>query len=176
MMVFFLPNSRALFVQIAQMGLILPRWVLILPRIPPPTPVLYSVVTKPFRDMYEHETPPAPPQNTPFPGLILKVGKMNYCLGKMDPIWAKCLKSGQNVSRSGQIFFIHNHILRPQPVVFVCDSHTDSNKNFFLPTKLLNLKKSPCTLASLNHLIMFCSWFVKRLPCSGQRQEQCCSR
>ena len=43
----------------------------------------------PFGDMYEHGTPPAPPQNTPFPGLILKVGKMNYCLGKMDPIWAK---------------------------------------------------------------------------------------
>ena len=57
--------------------------------------------------MYEHETPPAPPQNTPFPGLILKVGKMNYCLGKMDPIWAKCLKSGQNFSRSGQKKFIH---------------------------------------------------------------------
>ena len=52
--------------------------------------------------MYEHETPPAPPQNTPFPGLILKVGKMNYRLGKMDPIWAKCLKSVQNFSRSGQ--------------------------------------------------------------------------
>ena len=32
---------------------------------------------------------------------------MNYCLGKMDPIWAKCLKSGQNCSRSGQFFFIH---------------------------------------------------------------------
>ena len=57
--------------------------------------------------MYEHETPPAPPQNTPFPGLILKVGKMNYRLGKMDPIWAKCLKTGQNFSRSGQKKFIH---------------------------------------------------------------------
>ena len=35
------------------------------------------------------------------------VGKMNYRLGKMDPIWAKCLKSGQNFSRSGQKKFIH---------------------------------------------------------------------
>ena len=52
--------------------------------------------------MYEHETPPAPPQNTPFPGLTLKVGKMNYCLGKMDPISAQRLKSGQNFSESGQ--------------------------------------------------------------------------
>ena len=61
----------------------------------------------PFEDMYEQETPPAPPQSTPFPGLILKVGKMNYCLGKMDPIWAKCLKSGQNFSRNGQKKSIH---------------------------------------------------------------------
>ena len=45
--------------------------------------------------MYEHETPPTLHQNTPFPGLILKVGKRNYCLGKMDPIWAKCLKVGK---------------------------------------------------------------------------------
>ena len=89
------------FVQIAQMGLILPRWGLILPRIPPPTPVLYSAVTNPFRDMYVHKTPPTPPQNTSFPGLILKVGKMKYRLSKMDPNWAKCLKSGQNFSRSG---------------------------------------------------------------------------
>ena len=33
------------FVQIAQMDLILPRWGFILPRIPPPTPVLYSAIT-----------------------------------------------------------------------------------------------------------------------------------
>ena len=96
-----------LVVQIAQMGLILPRWGLILPRIPPPTPVLYSVVTKPFRGYVRTRNTASPTQNTPFPGLILKVGKMNYCLGKMDPIWAKCLKSGQNFSRSGQKKFIH---------------------------------------------------------------------
>ena len=51
--------------------------------------------------MYVHKTPPTPPQNTRFPGLNLKVGKMNYRLGEMDPNWAKCLRSGQNVSRSG---------------------------------------------------------------------------
>ena len=39
--------------------------------------------------------------NTSFPGLNLKVGKMNYSLGKMDPNWAKCLKMGQNFSRCG---------------------------------------------------------------------------
>ena len=37
----------------------------------------------------------------------MKVGKMNYRLGKMDPNWAKCLKSGQNISRSGQKKIIH---------------------------------------------------------------------
>ena len=48
------------------------------------------------------------PQNTPFPDLTLKVGNMKYSLGKMDPNWAKCLKSGQKISRSGQIkMFIH---------------------------------------------------------------------
>ena len=50
-----------------------------------------------------HQPHPKPP----FPGLKLKVGKMNYGLGKMDPKWAKCLKSGQNLSRSGQKTFIH---------------------------------------------------------------------
>ena len=38
---------------------------------------------------------PSSPQNTPFPGLNLKVGKMNYCLGNLDPKWAKCFKSDQ---------------------------------------------------------------------------------
>ena len=37
------------FVQIAQMGPNLSRWGLILPRIPRPTPVLYSGITYPFR-------------------------------------------------------------------------------------------------------------------------------
>ena len=72
----------------AQMGLILPRLSLIFPRIPPPTLVLYSAVINPFRDMNVHKTPPTPTQNTPFPGQIFKVGKMNYSLGKMDPNWA----------------------------------------------------------------------------------------
>ena len=57
---------------------------------------------------------PTPPQNTPFPVLILKVGKMNSQLGKMDPNWAKCLKSGRNFSSSGQKKNIHNNVL-PSP-------------------------------------------------------------
>ena len=65
-----------LFVHIAQMGLILPRWGLIL--IPPPTPLLYSAVTGPFLDMCIHKKNRTPPQTTPFPGLNWNVGKMNY--------------------------------------------------------------------------------------------------
>ena len=41
------------------------------------------------------------------PGLNLKVGKMNYSLDNLDPIWTICSKSGQNFSRSGQNKFIH---------------------------------------------------------------------
>ena len=69
MIKFVLPNSRdfcPIFVQIAQMGIILPRWVLILPR-KPLQPLFF---TQPslnlFGDMYDHETSPAPPQNTLF--------------------------------------------------------------------------------------------------------------
>ena len=65
--------------------------------------------------MYIHKTPPTPSQNTPFSGLNLKVGKRNYRLGNLDPNWAKCLKSGQNFSRSGQKKFIHRtHVLTSQ--------------------------------------------------------------
>ena len=56
--------------------------------------------------MYLHKTPPTQPQNTPFPGLNLKVGKMNYPQ-KLDSIWAKCLKSGEFFSRSGNFIIIH---------------------------------------------------------------------
>ena len=82
---------------------------LILPRIPPQTPVLYSAITNPFLGyMYIHKTPPTPPQNTIFPCLKLKVGEINCCLGKMYPVCAKCLKIGQIFSRSGQKKIIHH--------------------------------------------------------------------
>ena len=61
--------------------------------------------------MYEHKTPPTPPQNTPFPSLNMKVGQINYILGILDPKWAKCLKSGQNFSRNGQKKNIHLQIV-----------------------------------------------------------------
>ena len=40
-------------------------------------------MTSPLGVMYMHKT--TSPQNTSFPGLNLKVGKVTYRLGKMDP-------------------------------------------------------------------------------------------
>ena len=47
-------------VQIAQMGLILPRWGLILPRIPLSSLVLYSAVTRSFRGYVRTQNTPKP--------------------------------------------------------------------------------------------------------------------
>ena len=52
--------------------------------------------------------------NYPFPGLKLKVGKTNYCPSKMDLKWAKCLKVGQNFSRSGN-FLLFIPLCRHRP-------------------------------------------------------------
>ena len=62
-----------------------------------------------FRDVYtgKHKTLPIPSQNSAFPGLNLKLGKMNYCLCKMRSIVVICAKSGQNFSRSGHKKNIH---------------------------------------------------------------------
>ena len=69
-------------------------------------------VETPFWDMYIHKTDPTPPQNTPFPGLNLKVGKMNYSLSKMDPSpqLGKMFEKRTKISRSGQLKFIHNPV------------------------------------------------------------------
>ena len=68
MIEFFFPNSRALlplFVRIAQMGLILPSWGLILPGVPPPTYVLYSAVTNPFQGYVRTKNTPNSTPKTP---------------------------------------------------------------------------------------------------------------
>ena len=48
------------------MGLILPRWGLILPRILPPTPVLYSAVTLTFQGYVRTQKTLKPTQKHPF--------------------------------------------------------------------------------------------------------------
>ena len=80
MIEFFFPileHCCLLFVQIAQMGHILPKWV---PEYQN-QPLFFTLPSPiPFGDMYVHRTPRSQPQNTPFPGLNLKVDKMNYRL------------------------------------------------------------------------------------------------
>ena len=69
MIEFFSPNLEhfcPLFTQIAHMCLILPRWGLILPRIPPPTPVLNSAVTNPFLGYVCTRNTPNPTRQHPF--------------------------------------------------------------------------------------------------------------
>ena len=101
----------------------------------------------PFRDIDAHKTPPSPPQNTPFPGLNLKVGKMNYSLGNLDPNWAKCLKSGQNFSRSGKKKLNHDrssrklnsHFLNLGHIVALYDHTVLANDLSWIPSWSLNL-------------------------------------
>ena len=73
-----------------------------MPRIPPPIPVLYKAVA-PLSGIFTYTIHPQP-LNTPFSGLNLKVGKLNYHLGNLDPNWAKCLKSGQLFYKWAKIF------------------------------------------------------------------------
>ena len=48
-----------------------------------------------FGDICVHRTPLRQAQNTPFPRLNLKMGKLKCHLGNLDPNWAKLLKSEQ---------------------------------------------------------------------------------
>ena len=61
----------------------------------------------------------------PFSGLNLKVGKKNYNLSKMGPIWAICTKSGQNFSRSGQ----EKIILLIRQICTVLHAYEDKSKS-----------------------------------------------
>ena len=94
MIEFFPPNfSRALlpfFAQIAKTGLILPRWGLNLPRIPPPIPVLYSAVTHTFLGYVQTQNTPKPTSKQPFSWPELESGQNELArLGNSDPNWAK---------------------------------------------------------------------------------------
>ena len=70
-----LEHFYPLFVQIAHMGLILPIWDLILPRIPPPTPVLHSDVTHPFSRYVRTQNTPKPTPKHPFSWPELESGQ-----------------------------------------------------------------------------------------------------
>ena len=82
-------------IQIAQIGLILPRWGLILPRKPPPSPVLYSAVTKPLLRYTKHLQP------HPKTPLFLA---WTWKWAKSTTIWAIWTSTGQNVWKVGKTF------------------------------------------------------------------------
>ena len=81
-----------LFVQIAQIGLILPRWGLILPRSPPPAPVLYSAVTHPFRGYVRTQNTPKPTPKHPFSWPEFESGQNEQPSGQFGPQLGKMFK------------------------------------------------------------------------------------
>ena len=72
---------------------------------PPQKQYVHKTQPNVHKTQYVHKTQPNPPQNTPSPGPNLKVGKICYSLGNLNPNWAKCLKSGQNFLVELGIFF-----------------------------------------------------------------------
>ena len=97
MIEFFCPileHFCTLFVRIAQMGLILPRWALILARIPPP-PLFF---TQPSQTTFGDTKPP---QTHPKTLLFLA---WTWKWAKWTTIWANWTPSGQNVWKVGKTF------------------------------------------------------------------------
>ena len=87
------------------MGLILPRWGLILPRIPPPTPVLYSAVTR-------SAVTSDPTPKHPFSWPELESGQNELQSGQFGPQLGKMFEKWENFSRSGQKKIIHVRYVR----------------------------------------------------------------
>ena len=80
-------------------------WGLTLPRKPPPTPLLYSAVSHPLQGYVRtQKKTQTKPQNTRFPGLNLKLGKVNYRLGNLDPYWPNVWKVDKTNSKNRIMF------------------------------------------------------------------------
>ena len=92
-----------MLVQIAQLGLILPRWGLILPRTPPPTSVLHSAVTIPKTSVFYTAVTNPIWQNTPSaqPKTPLFL-TWTWKWAKSTTVWAKWTPTGQNVWKVGK--------------------------------------------------------------------------
>ena len=88
------------------MGLIFPRWGLILPRKPPTTLFITQQSLNPFGDMYEHETPPAPPQPHPFSWPDFESGQSEQMSGQNGPHLGKMFESFLEVGKKN--LFIGN--------------------------------------------------------------------
>ena len=79
------PWNNPLIIQIAQMGLILHRWGIILPRIPPPTSVLYSALTNPFWGYVWTQNTHSPTQKHPFSWPDFESGQNELLSGQNGP-------------------------------------------------------------------------------------------
>ena len=93
------------------MGLILPRWGLILPRSPPPTPVLYPDVTHPFWRYVYTQNSPKPTSKHPISWPELESGQNELQSGQFGHQLGKMFEKWQIFSRSGQKNFIHECFL-----------------------------------------------------------------
>ena len=105
MIEFFCPileHVWPLFVQIAQMYLILHRWGFILPRIPLPTPVLCSAIINLFQGYVRTQNTPNPTPKHPFSWPDFESGQNKLQSGQNGPQLGKMFEKWQNFSRSGQ--------------------------------------------------------------------------
>ena len=84
------------------MGLILPRWGLTLPRIPPRTPVLYSAVTIPSWGYVRAQNIPNPTPKHPFSWPELENGQNELLSRQNGPQLGQIFENWASVSRSGQ--------------------------------------------------------------------------
>ena len=84
------------FIEIAQMGLILPRLGLVLPGIPSPTPVFYSAVTHPLQGYVCAQNTANPTPKHFFSWPEIESGQNEIPSGQFGPQLAKMFGSGQN--------------------------------------------------------------------------------
>ena len=84
------------------MVLILPLWGLTLPRIPPPTPVLYSAVTIPSWGCVLTQNTPTPTPKHPLSWPKLESGQSELPSGQNGPQLGKMFEKWAKLSRSGQ--------------------------------------------------------------------------
>ena len=122
-MIEFFSNSRALLLTfrtncpICLDGSHLPRWGLILPRIPPPTPVLYSATTHPFQGYVYTQNTPKSTSKRPFSWPELESRQNELQSGQFGPYLGKFF---ENLPRSGQRKHIHRIELGTQQQACPC--------------------------------------------------------
>ena len=133
-----------LFVQIAKLGLILPSWSFILPRIPPP--VLYSAVTHPFCGyVHTQNTPNTTPKHRP-----------ELESRRRATVWATLTATGQFVWRVGKLENFSRS--EQKKILFITPKLPKQGSLFRVSYKVILTKMM--WLVALVTLIML-AWYVK---------------